>query len=146
MNPSLPRLIPRINSFLGRPQTQQVREGRCNWFCQESLQGGARLSYIFHSCAPSSSSADFDFSVFSVPSVVKSEKLNTEFAENHRGTQRSLPQFTQQGNGIPRRREQALALASTIENIFRRAPTRGRTRVRRHCYRGAFVGSIRAEH
>src|ERR1700687_3746724 len=32
-------------------------------------------------------------SVFSVSSVVKSEKLNTEFAENRRGPQRSLPQF-----------------------------------------------------
>jgi hypothetical protein len=31
------------------------------------------------------------FSVFSVPSVVKSEKLNTEFTENHRGPREVRP-------------------------------------------------------
>src|ERR1700687_4336338 len=36
------------------------------------------------------------FSVLSVSSVVKSEKLNTEFAENRRGPQRSLPSFIDQ--------------------------------------------------
>jgi len=105
-----------------------VREGRCNWFCQESLQG-ARASVTSFILA---------FRVLHQLILIslRSHALCGEIrkaqhrvhGESLRGTEKSS-EFTQQGYGIPRRREQALARLSTIE-IYFAGSNQSRTRVR----------------